>query len=192
MRTAQIAVGAIVVALIVTFGFGAAFALLVILAAAYVLGALAMPLIVLAKLRVVQRPEVRAMEYDDASIPEVARTLLRAHRAALVAVGFEARDLVHLPAGSAPGGYLALYRHRESSASALSRVLLKPGKGAVAVMSEDAEFEMCYDNGTSAELSNVPGGIPGLELLPGIFGQMPQERDVGRLFDYFLKLVGRY
>src|SRR5687768_10514927 len=111
MRTAQIAVGAIVVALIVTFGFGAAFALLVILAGAYVLAALAKPLFVLAKLRLVQRPEVRAMEHDDASIPDVARDPLRAHRDALVALGFEARDMIHLPAGLAPGGYLALYRH---------------------------------------------------------------------------------
>jgi hypothetical protein len=192
VRLAQIAVAAIAVALVVKFGFGAAVLLLLFLAAIYMVGAIALPIIVRATLRIAEKPPVQAVAPDDASIPETVRATLRAHHDALVSIGFEPRGVIHQPAASTSAAYLALYRQSATAARALSRVILKPGKGPAAVHSTDVEFEIRYDNGTSAELSNVGGVMPGIELVPGLVRQMPGVRDVPRLFDYFLKLVAKY
>lgn len=192
MKTAQIVVSALVVALIVTFGFGAAFFLLLFVAGTYVLVALAAPIFVYVKLRLTAKPVVQPLSADDASIPETVRSQLDAHRHALWALGFEARDLIRLPATSAQSAYLALYRHPGTATRALSRVLLKPGKASTRVHSSEAEFEILYDNGTTVELSNVSTVVPGLGLVPGMARQMPHIRDVKALFDYFLKLTAKY
>src|SRR5687768_11007986 len=128
MLVAQIVVAAIVVALILKFGFGAAIMLIAVLAAFYVLVAVAIPIFVHAKLRVTETPTVQPMTLEDASIPEHVRAQLVTHRDALVALGFERRDMLHQAPVLAPAGYLGLYYHPETSTRALSRVLLKPGK----------------------------------------------------------------
>jgi len=192
MKTAQIVVSALVVALIVTYGFGAAIFVLLLVAGTYVLGALAAPFWVYAKLRLTAKPVVQPLPADDASIPEAVRSQLDAHRHALWALGFEARDRIHIPAASGPSAYLALYRHPVTAARALSRVMLKPGKAPNRVHSSEAEFEILYDNGTTVELSGVSTVVPGLGLVPGMARQMPHIRDVKALFDYFLKLTAKY
>jgi hypothetical protein len=191
MLVAQIAVAAIVVALILQFGFGAAIVLIAVLAAFYVLVAVAIPIYVHAKLRVTETPTVQPVTLEDASIPEHVRAQLVTHRDALLALGFERRDMIHQAPVLAPAGYLALYDHPVTWARALSRVLLKPGKAA-AIYSTDLEFEMRYQESTSAELSNVSNAVPGLDLVPGLIRQMPDVRDAPPLYGYFLKLVGKY
>ncbi|MGH7680189.1 MAG: hypothetical protein ACRENU_17090 [Gemmatimonadaceae bacterium] len=190
MRVVQFGLSAIVVALVVFYGLGAALLLIGALAAVYVIGALAAPIMIRARMRVLEKPPLRAFE-GDGELPATVRAHLKASGEALGALGFESRDVVHQPVGSAPPAFLALYRHPATSARALARVLLS-GQKSDTVLSTDTEFEMRYDNGTSAELSNTGTVAPGLDLIPGIARQMPQVRDVSRLFDYFTKLVARY
>ena len=78
MRVAQIAVAVLTVAVIIKFGFGAAFLLLLALAALYVVGAIAAPITIRTTMRVEEKPAVRPVELDDASMPENARAALRA------------------------------------------------------------------------------------------------------------------
>ena len=166
MRVVQIGLSAIVVALVVFYGLGAALLLIGALAAVYVIGALAAPIMIRARMRVLEKPPLRAFE-GDGELPETVRADLKALDEALRALGFEQRDVVHQPVGSAPPAFLALYRHPATSARALARVLLS-GQKSDTVLSTDTEFEMRYDNGTSAELSNTGNVTPGLDLIPGI------------------------
>lgn len=192
MRVAQIVVAAITVAVIVKVGFGAAFLVIVGLAAFYVIVAIAMPVVIRSTMRVEEKPALRAVELDDTSMPENARVQLRGQHAAFVNIGFEAHGIIQLPAGAAPQTYLALYGHPGQAVRGLSRVVLKPGRGWPAVHGTDVELEIRYDDGTSVELSNIGSAVPGLGLVPGLVGQMPHIRDVARLFDYFLKLAARH
>ena len=191
MRIAQIVVAAIVVALIVTYGFGSVFLMLAFIAAFYLLIVIILPIVVRSKLRMMERPAVHPVEYDDPGFPETVRQQLHAQRDALMALGFEPRGVIHQPPGTVQPAYLALFRHPER-ARALARLLMTPGKRQPTVQTADVEILMWYDDGTIVELSNVSGAAHGLEKVPGIARQMPQLRDTARLFHYFQKLTAKY
>jgi hypothetical protein len=190
MRAAQVVVAVITIALILTLGFQAAIVLLLFLVLSYVLAAILVVFMVAKSTRLEDRPAMHGVPPDDASIPEAARKALSAHRDALVALGFEPRDAVFLAQRSTPRGYLALYRHRGIPASAFSRVLLQQGKAEL--LSAEVEFEVSYDNGTIAELSNVINPALNIDQVPGRAVQMPHVTDVATLFGYFMKLVTKY
>jgi hypothetical protein len=192
MRIAQIVVAAIVVALIVTYGFGSVFLMLALIAAFYVLIVIILPIVIRSKLRMMERPAVHPVEYDDPALPETVRAQLHAQRDALMALGFEPRGVIHQPPGIVQPAYLALFRHPERRARALARLLMTPGKRQTTVQAADVEMVMWYDDGTIVELSNVSGAAHGLENVPGIARQMPQLRDTARLFHYFEKLAAKY
>lgn len=191
MRIAQIVVAGSAVALTVTYGFGSVLLILALIAALYLLIVIILPIIVRTRVRMIERPAVHPVEYGDPSIPETARVQLQAHREALIALDFEARGVIHQPAGPAQPAYLALFQHPHG-ACALARVMMTPGKGPPTVQSADVEFDVRYEDGTIVELSNVPAVAHGLHQVPGIARQMAHVRDVARLFDYFIKLVARY
>ena len=191
MRAAQVTIAVITIAVILTLGFQAAFVLLLFLVVSYVLAALFVLVMIWRRTRLEDNPQVLPIPRDDPSIFPAARAQLDAHHDALVALGFEYRDMVQLvPNPSTAAGFLALYNHRGIPASAFSRVLLKAGKPAV--LSAEVEFEVSYDDGTIAELSNVMNPALAIERVPGVAVQMPDVPDVARLFSYFRKLVARY
>jgi hypothetical protein len=192
MRAAQVVVAIVTIVLILTLGFQAALFLLLFLVVCYALAALAVLITVRTSMRLEDSPTMAPMPFDDPSIPDVARAPLDANHKALVALGFTRRDMVLLPQRTTPGGYLALYRHAGIPASAFSRVLLKPGKGPPALLSSEVEFEVTYDNGTIAELSNVVNPALAIDKVAGVAVQLPQVTDVTPLFHYFQKLVAKY
>jgi hypothetical protein len=192
MRVAQVVVAIVTIVLILTLGFQAALFLLLFFVLCYVLAAVAVVFTVRVSMRLEDSPTMAPLPLGDPSIPEAARAALDANHVALVALGFASRDMVLLPPRTTPGGYVALYRHAGIPASAFSRVLLKPGKGPPALLSSEVEFEVTYDNGTVAELSNVVNPAYAIDRVAGVAIQMPQVTDVARLFHYFQKLVAKY
>jgi hypothetical protein len=192
MRAAQVVVAIVTIVLILTLGFQAALFLLLFLVMSYALAAIVVLITVRTSMRLEDSPTMAPLPLGDPSIPDVARAALEGNHTALLALGFAKRDMVLLPQRTTPGGYLALYVHRDMAASAFSRVLLKPGRGAPTLLSSEVEFEVTYDNGTVAELSNVINRALALERVAGIAVQMPQVTDVSQLFHYFQKLVAKY
>jgi hypothetical protein len=192
MRAAQVVAAVVTIVLILTLGFQAALFLLLFLVLSYALAAVAVLITVRSSMRLEDSPTMAPIPLGDPSIPDVARAALDTNHAALVALGFAPRDMVFLPQRTTPGGYLALYVHRGIPASAFSRVLLKPGRGRPAVLSSEVEFEVTYDNGTIAELSNVVNPALAIDRVAGIAIQMPHVTDVAQLFQYFRKLVAKY
>ena len=192
MRLAQIVAAVVTAIVIFTWGFTGALLLIPLVVVSYAAAALLLPIYVRAKMRVEEKPAVQPISPDDPTIPADARASLQADRDALIGLGFEARDMIYQPGGRVPTAYVALYQHPVALARAMSRVMLTPGKTPAAIHSADVEFEIQYENGTTVELSNIGGSIPGLSSIPGVIRRMPHVREVPRLYFYFMKLVARY
>lgn len=162
---------------------------LMLTAVGYVIVAIAEPIRVRVKMRILEHPVWQAVGVADESIPEDVGQKLRAHHEALVALGFQPRGVIRNPAARRPA-YQALFWHPTFVARAVSRPILRP-KGN-AEHSTNLQFEIKYGDGTSVELSNVSDVLPGLDRLHGLVEQMPQVSDGSVLFAYFVKLVAKY